>query len=159
LLELYAYEIVIGGMIMASAQENNDAASRTLPGIIILTHGNLGEELIHSASMVFGKMENVWALSLKVGDDPDEYRVRLSKKLDDMPANSLVMVDLFGGTPSNSLMLLAKRRPVFALTGVNMPMLIEAANMRNSLSGKELLDAIVETGHQGIVNITELMNR
>ncbi len=135
-----------------------DGEKRTLPGIIILTHGNLGEELINSATMIFGVLNNVKALSLKIGDDPDIYKKRLDELLDTMPEDSLIMVDLFGGTPSNSLMLLAKKRKVFAVSGVSMPMLIEAANMRLAYSGQQLLDCIVEAGHNGIINITELIN-
>ena len=131
--------------------------SRSLPGIIILTHGTFGQELINSASMIFGKLDNVKALPLKIGDDPDKYRQELDELLNTVPEDSLIMVDLFGGTPSNSLILLAKKRKFFAVSGVSMPMLIEAANMRQIYSGQELLDSIVQTGHSGIVNITELV--
>lgn len=130
-----------------------------LPDIIILTHGRMGEELINSASMVFGKLENVHALSLKVGDDPDEYVKELDRLLEAAPEGSLVMVDLFGGTPSNCLMRLARKRKIYAVSGVSMPMLIEAANMRNMYSGQQLLDCIIETGHSGIINITDLIDQ
>ena len=143
---------------MANVHDANESENSTLPGIIILTHGNLGEELIKSASMIFGRLDNVKALPLKIGEDPDDYRRELDELLNTVPEGSLVMVDLFGGTPSNSLMMLAKKRKVYALSGVSMPMLIEAANIRTLYSGQELLDCIVETGHSGIVNITELVN-
>jgi PTS system mannose-specific IIA component/D-glucosaminate-specific PTS system IIA component len=136
-----------------------DRDINTVPSIIILTHGRMGEELIKSTSMIFGQLQDVHALPLEVGDDPDEYRKRLDHLLDSVPQGSIVMVDLFGGTPSNALMLLAKRREVFALSGVNMPMLIEAASVRNVYSGQQLLDYIVDIGHSGIVNITDLVSR
>jgi mannose/fructose-specific phosphotransferase system component IIA len=144
---------------MANSENAKSIEKSALPGILILTHGNLGDELIRSASMIFGNLDGVRALCLQEGDDPDLYKIRLEETLDEMPEDSLVMVDLFGGTPSNSLMRVALERDVLAVSGANMPMLIEAANLRLFLSGKELLNEVVKSTHAGVVNITELMNR
>jgi PTS system mannose-specific IIA component len=143
---------------MSDVRQGCDVERSTLPGIVILTHGSLGEALISSTAMIYGPLEDVRALPLNVGDDPDVYRTRLERLLDEMPRETLVMVDLFGGTPSNALMMIAKQRAVFAVSGVSMPMLLEAANLRVSCVGKALLEAVMRSAHEGVVNITGLLD-
>jgi len=128
-----------------------------LPWILILTHGNLGQALIESASMILGQLANVMALPLNVGDDPEVYRQRVEQVLSVMPEGSLVLVDLFGGTPFNSIVLAAQRKHALAVAGVNLSMLIEATIERQSLTGDELLEAAVKAGYDGIVNVTKTM--
>jgi mannose/fructose-specific phosphotransferase system component IIA len=107
--------------------------------------------------MIYGDLDGVVAVPLRPDDDPEEYRQRVKEKLDALPEGSLVMVDLLGGTPSNSIMRLVRDSGVCVLSGASMPMLIEAATLRSAHLGRELLELVVEKGHDGIVNITQLL--
>jgi len=128
-------------------------------GIVILTHGKAGEELIRSAEMIIGKMEKVIAVSLGAGEDPSDYRARVSKVLATMPRGSILMTDLFGGTPSNTAAALSKNCAVFAVSGVNLPMLIEAVNLRQVLTGEELVRAIEAAGRDGVKNVLDVLRQ
>ena len=130
-----------------------------VPGIVILTHGRAGEELIRSAEMIIGKMEKVIAVSLGAGEDPSDYRERVSNVLAKMPRGSIVMTDLFGGTPSNTAAVLSKDYSVFVISGLNLPMLIEAVNLRQTLSGEELAKAVEAAGREGVKNILEILRQ
>ena len=54
--------------------------------------------------MVFGESENLAAFSFEEGDDADQYRMKVAETLERFPVGSVVMLDLFGGTPCNQMM-------------------------------------------------------
>lgn len=138
---------------MIMGRDTNEPNKSNIPGLVILTHGKSGEELIRSAEMIIGKMENVVAVSLMPGQDPPDYEEKVSKVLARMSGGALVMVDLFGGTPSNVAAVLSQKYPIAAVSGVNLPMLIEAATLRKSLSGQELAEAVLASAKNSIRDI------
>lgn len=93
--------------------------------IIVATHGHFGEELVKSAEMIAGKMENVKTLSLL----PELSFEDFMKQADALIANTvkpiIVLVDLYGGTPCNVMTVLSKKYHYDVVTGVNLPMLID----------------------------------
>lgn len=128
-----------------------------IPGILVITHGIFGEELIKSAEMIVGAQENVKALSLMPGMDPADLIIDVQTILDTMPEGSLVMSDLFGGTPSNVSAAVASQRKIAAIAGVSLCMLIESLSLRLSMRGEELAEAVIQAGKLGCKNIlTEL---
>lgn len=130
-----------------------------LTGIVVMTHGPLAEVLITSSSMLFGEMKDVVPLVLYEGEDPDAYLERLEKIMTTLPPGPLVLFDVLGGTPFNTLMRYARNHDVYALSGVNMPMLLEAGHAREKLKGAELLAAVEQAGHDGMVNLTEMLKK
>ena len=75
--------------------------NQDLPGIILLSHGPFAVSLVETAQMIFGDSENIAAFSLEAGDDIDKYREAFVDMIEKFPKGSLIMVDLFGGTPCN----------------------------------------------------------
>jgi len=138
-------------------RDTNEPNKSNIPGLVILTHGKFGEELIRSAEMIIGKMENVVAVPLMPGQDPPDYEEKVSKVLARMSRGTLVMVDLFGGTPSNVAAILSQKFPIAAVSGVNLPMLIEAASLRRSLNGNELAEAALVSAQKSICNIIAIL--
>lgn len=100
------------------------------PWIITMTHGRFGEELVKSAEMIMGKLEDVYTLSLIEEMDPVELMTELDELLEAAPKGSMVLVDLFGGTPSNVASRKALDNDYIFLTGLNLPMFIEAEMTR-----------------------------
>ena len=127
------------------------------PGIIIMTHGPLAEALITSASMLYGELTDVVPLTLEMGESPENYFRRLTEALETVSGEPLFLLDFVGGTPFNTLVQHARNRDVFAISGVNIPMLLEAAHQRESLSGSDLLGAVALAGHEGMVDLTEMI--
>ena len=72
--------------------------------ILVVTHGNFGNELIKSAEMIAGKQENIEALGLFVEDDFDMFKSKMKNKIKELENEEgvLVLTDMFGGTPSNA---------------------------------------------------------
>ena len=60
----------------------------------------------------------------------------------------VVLTDMFGGTPSNLAISVHERRPVEVVAGINLPMLIKLASVRDDKS----LDEAVATRRRPAAN-------
>lgn len=105
--------------------------------IVVGTHGKFGEELIKSAEMIVGKMENVKSVSLLPMMSFEDFRHQVDSVLSDLEGPVLALVDLYGGTPCNVLTALTKKYHHNVITGVNLPLLID---LYINTSDKETLD-------------------
>jgi PTS system mannose-specific IIA component/D-glucosaminate-specific PTS system IIA component len=93
--------------------------------IIIGTHGRFGEEIIKSAEMIVGKMENVRAVSLLPEMSFEEFMKQVKDILAELEGETIALVDLYGGTPCNVLTALTRSYNHNVITGLNLPMLID----------------------------------
>ena len=124
-------------------------------GILIISHGALGESLIHAASHVLGKPPmRVRPLGVSASDEPERIVPRareLVRELDD-GNGVLVLTDIYGATPCNTAMHLLEKGRVEGLSGVSLPMLVRALTYRN-----ESLAVVVEKallgGREGVVHM------
>ncbi|WP_196604066.1 PTS sugar transporter subunit IIA [Pectinatus haikarae] len=128
--------------------------------ILILTHGNFGAELLKSAEMIIGNQQNITAFGLIPGMEPEKFAKAIQRKLDTIPDPSqcIILCDLFCGTPSNVSAMLSNDYDIECISGINMPMLIEACTMRLSLDRKTLVGNILKSGADGCKNIKEEFN-
>ncbi len=124
-------------------------------GILLITHGTLGESLIHCASHVLG---NRPPLLMQVGvtphDDPQQIlpqAVRLTKTLD-QGDGVLVLSDAYGASPSNIAAKLLSPGKVEGVAGVNLPMLVRALTYRNE-SLKTVVAKALSGGIEGVVQL------
>ncbi|AEE91835.1 PTS system fructose subfamily IIA component [Tepidanaerobacter acetatoxydans Re1] len=126
-------------------------------GILIVTHSNFGKELLRSAELIVGRQENIETLGLEHGDSVEELykKVKDSLKKLDRGEGVLILTDLFGGSPSNVTAAAMKENniKVESISGVNLPMLIEALDLRNTTDLECIIDKIIQTGIFGIKNI------
>lgn len=93
--------------------------------LVIASHGNFANELLKSAKMIYGDMSDVPAVSLMPGMSFEEFTKKASEVLEKSGKDTLVLVDLFGGTPSNVFSALTRTFGHQVVTGLNLPMLIE----------------------------------
>ncbi len=131
-------------------------------GIVLAAHGSLPNALLESTQMILGEVEQVATVSLMPGDSLEGLieRIRGAVQKVEKGDGVLIFLDLFGGTPANASALLTQQMDkVFAVTGVNFPMLAEVFMARqNSTNVEELTATAVSAGHTGIVNIVEAYN-
>ncbi len=127
-------------------------------GMLIVTHGRLGEGLLDAMQMIAGPQERVEVISLKEGDSIDELKDKILnavKTLDD-GSGVLVFVDMFGASPSNAAAYLLNEN-VEVITGVNLPMLLEIVSFRESSSLQELAANAMTAGVESVKNLTQLL--
>ncbi len=103
-------------------------------GILIITHGTLGESLIHGASHVLNmRPPRLKQLGVTAQDDPALLLPQARTLVKELDAGDgvLILTDIYGGTPSNMAAKLVTPGKVEAVAGVSLPMLIRALTYRD----------------------------
>jgi len=122
-------------------------------GIIVVTHGQLGNELIKVAASILEKTpENVIPISIDLSISNDKLRKKIAdgiKKVDQR-AGVLLLTDMFGGSPSNISYSFLEEGRVEVLSGVNLPVLVKAVKVRDNMSIGELALAVEQFGKKSI---------
>ncbi len=101
-------------------------------GVLVITHGNLGNELIKVAELIKGPQQGTLSISVDASRGLDDLRKEITASIRKVDSGSgvLVLTDLFGGTPSNVSLAFLKERKVEVVTGVNLPMLLKVPDVR-----------------------------
>jgi len=131
-------------------------------GLVVATHGTLGETLLATAELIVGVQPCAVALSLSRGEAPELLRERLSQAITQAGSGCegvLLMTDMFGGTPSNIGITLLDPERVDLLTGVNLPMLLKFFNYRHDRRLTELTSFLKDQAREAIVAASELLPR
>lgn len=128
-------------------------------GIIAVTHGNFGEELIRSAEMIVGKQECVESISMLEGSSLSDIADSIEKAIEKYEANgAIIFTDMFGGSPSNISMAYLGDKNVEVVSGVNLPMLIKAFSARREhKSLTSICGDCADSGKNSIIVAGQLM--
>lgn len=128
-------------------------------GILIITHGTLGESLIHAASHVLNKRPvRLKQLGITAQDDPFNLLPQaraLVKELDEGDG-VLILSDMYGGSPANIAAKLIVPGRVEGVAGVNLPMLIRVLTYRDKPL-QTIITKAVSGGCEGVVRIPALV--
>ena len=103
-------------------------------GMVLVTHGRLAAEFIAALEHVVGPQRNVRAVCIGPDDDMEARRKEI---IDNVAAvdegdGVVLLTDMFGGTPSNLAISVMEKANVEVIAGVNLPMLIKLAGLRDS---------------------------
>lgn len=128
-------------------------------GLVLVTHGNLAKEFISAMQHVVGRQEQVEAVCIGPEDDMEMRREEILKKAGEVNSGSgtIVLTDMFGGTPSNLAISIMDRAPVEIIAGINLPMLIKLASLRKDKSLKEAVEGAQEAGKKYINIASQLL--
>lgn len=121
--------------------------------VLVITHGNFGIEILKSVEMIMGEQEDAAALGLCLGDDVEELRAKAEEIIvnnKEAGKETVVLVDIFGGSPSNVALYALRNHDIKLVTGVNMLMLIEFFSSRDSEELDELVEKMISSGTEGI---------
>jgi len=130
-------------------------------GTLITTHGSLGDELIKSAELIKGPLEDTMHICIDQTKDIEDIKKEISnaiKKLD-KGKGVLILTDLFGGTPSNISLSFIKEGKVEVLTGVNLPMVLKLSEAKKDISLRDFACLIKSYGEKNILLASEILNK
>lgn len=115
--------------------------------LLLFSHGCFAQELVKSAEMIIGSMEEIHVFPLLPGTSMEDYREMIVSYIIRTGEfdNYLCMIDLYGGTPSTTVLSLMKDYHINAITGLNLAMLIEVYSMREKKENDELCHLAYET--------------
>ncbi|MDD3029653.1 MAG: PTS fructose transporter subunit IIA [Alphaproteobacteria bacterium] len=117
-------------------------------GLVLVTHECIGAELLTAVNAIVGPQKQIEAITIGPDDEMNVCRDRIFSaiKAVDSGDGVILLVDMFGGTPSNLAIASMPMGHAVVLVGVNLPMLIKLASVRGSLS---LFDAAHEAESAG----------
>ena len=136
-----------------------------LPGIITLSHGPVARYMIETVEFLNGsKLENCAQFCLDYEDDPEVFRKEFAKAIELFPEGTIVFCDMFGGTPSNQLLLASQveesiKDRINGISGMNVPMILAAALSRSFCKGRDLVDLLMNDAKESIVNMNEMIDQ
>ena len=131
-------------------------------GIILASHGDFAKGILQSGEMIFGTQPDVKAVTLQPSEGPDDIRTKMEEAITtfENPEQVLFMVDLWGGTPFNQTSgLINGHEDTWAVvTGLNLPMLIEAFASRMSMeSAQEIAAHVYGVAKEGVRLLPEAL--
>lgn len=133
-----------------------------MAAIIIGTHGKFSQEILRSSEMIFGKQENVSAVTFEPGEGPDDLVEKYKKELEQLDSKDgvLFLVDLFGGSPFNAASrIVAENENMDIVTGINLPMLLEVYGARTFSNVGELACIARQSAVEGIKSLKEVLSQ
>lgn len=128
-------------------------------GIVVVAHGRLADALVETAEMIVGQTEGVKACAFCEGSDVEKLRKMLKTSIKEVNDGDgvIILTDMFGGTPSNiSLAFLEEKLEV--ITGVNLPMLLNALTKREGKDLAGLAQLLKENGRSNIYIASEILS-
>jgi len=130
-------------------------------GVLITTHGSLGNELIRAAELIKGPLKGVMHISTDQTKGVEDLKKEIGnaiKKLD-KGRGVLILTDLFGGTPSNISLSFLKEGKVEVVTGVNLPMMLKLSDIKDEMTLTEYACMIKEYGKKNISLASEILSK
>ncbi len=117
-------------------------------GLVLVTHGCLATEFRSALEHVVGPQKQVETVTIGPDDDMESRRKDILDAVGRVDSGSgvVVLTDMFGGTPSNLAISCMNGRKVEVIAGINLPMLIKLASVRDE---KPLADAVLQAQEAG----------
>jgi len=110
-------------------------------GIVIVTHSQLGEALIGAAEFIIGRRpESIESVSIDLSESAEKLREKIARGIKKVKEQEgvIILTDMFGGTPSNLSYSFLEEGHIEVLSGVNLPILIQAVNTRKKMELDQL---------------------
>jgi PTS system mannose-specific IIA component len=129
-------------------------------GIVIVTHGGLAGEFRAALEHVVGPQTQLETISIGPEDDMELRRSDILgavKKADD-GHGVVVLTDMFGGTPSNLAISVMSEANVEVIAGVNLPMLVKLATVREEATLHKAVDLAKESGRKYISVASQVLS-
>ena len=128
-------------------------------GIVIVTHADLGMQLLSTAQEIVGPLLRVEAVSIQASEEIDKARKKIEGVLARVDDGSgvLVLTDLFGGTPSNLVLSYLETSRLEVVTGVNLPMLMKLPSLRDEQDLKAMAEKLAKYGQRNILVASDFL--
>ncbi len=124
-------------------------------GVLIVTHGDIGNSLLTSANQILGAAQRqVATLSVWRADDIDDLVLRARELMESLDSGDgvLVLTDIFGATPGNVVSRVLQDGRIEGVSGASLPMLLRVLTSRNgSLAGA--VQRALSGGAEGVVHM------
>ena len=144
----------------AGAGPGQEDAHLPMIGVVIVAHGGLAGEFKAALEHVVGRQERLESLSIGPEDDVEARRLELIEAVRrvDSGRGVMVLTDMFGGTPSNLAISVMAETGAEVLAGINLPMLIKLASVREEATLSQAVNAAKEAGRKYISVASQVLS-
>ncbi len=128
-------------------------------GLVLVTHGNLAKEFVVAMEHVVGPQKQVATVCIGPNDDMEERRREIAVAIKSVNGGhgTIILTDLFGGTPSNLAISLLEPGQIEVIAGINLPMLIRLDSARKTMGVRESVVAARDAGRKYISIASEFL--
>jgi PTS system mannose-specific IIA component len=129
-------------------------------GIVVVTHSRLGEALLEAAEFVVGsRPEAAVSVSIDLNQNVDRLREKVAAGIKKVAQDQgvLILTDMFGGTPSNISYSFLEEGRIEVLSGVNLPVLVQALDGRTRMPIGELATSVEAYGRKSITLASSIL--
>ncbi len=128
-------------------------------GMVLVTHGRLAAEFVAALEHVVGAQTQIAAVCIGPEDDMDQRRQEILRRITEVDTGdgAILLTDMFGGTPSNLAISVMDRAKIEVIAGVNLPMLIKLASLRQNESLERTVLGAQEAGRKYINVASQLL--
>ena len=129
-------------------------------GVVLVTHADYGRQLLEAAELILGSQEACATIGVDVTSDVQQTVRAIKQAITDTDTGNgtLVLTDMFGGTPTNLSLSLLGSAHLEVITGVNLPMLLKVLGGR-AMPPTDLAHEAKKAGKQGIVVAGEVLRQ
>ena len=128
-------------------------------GVILVTHGRLAAEFVAALEHVVGAQTQIAAVCIGPEDDMEQRRQEILRRIAEVDTGdgAVLLTDMFGGTPSNLAISVMDRAKTEVIAGVNLPMLIKLASLRQNERLERTVLGAQEAGRKYINVASQLL--
>jgi PTS system mannose-specific IIA component len=121
-------------------------------GMVLVTHGELATQFRAALEHVVGPQKQVATVSIGPEDDIERRRGDIVEAVSAVDTGSgvVLLTDMFGGTPSNLAISVMDGAHVEVVAGINLPMLIKLASVRDAASLEQAVIQAQDAGRKYI---------
>ncbi len=133
-------------------------------GIVVITHGNLADELISAVKFVLSQEPSVKLTGVSLQQSSgksDNFKEIIDSAIKsvDEGAGVLLVTDMFGGTPSNISLTFLDKENTEVISGVNLPMLLKLSTLKSDVTIEEAIKIAEKAGKDNIIVASKLLNK
>ena len=133
-----------------------------LIGIVVVTHGNLAEELISAVKFVLSEEPSVKlaGVSLDPSKEFDTFKKLIENSIKSVDGGDgiLLVTDMFGGTPSNISLTFLDEEKIEVISGVNLPMLLKLSTLKSDIKLNDAIKIAEKAGRDNIIVASKLLD-
>ena len=129
-------------------------------GMVLVTHGRLAAEFVAALEHIVGPQQAIAAICIGPDDDMEQRRREILESVARVENGDgvVLLTDMFGGTPSNLAISVMGRPKVEVLAGINLPMLVKLAKVRDECPLTEAVAAAQDSGRKYITIASRVLN-
>ena len=126
-----------------------------LIGLVIAGHGVWPTAMKKTAEMIVGDISYIQTVEIDNIESAESIKQKIDNAitaLEDVDG-IIILLDLFGGSPSHAAVSFANNPNICAITGANVGMLLEIMMARQASDIDDLCEVAIKAGHNAINNL------